>query len=164
MTHGGTAEAVTATAGARPRGYWALQVVGWSVITVLNITAVGTVSPRMITGFVAAGALALAGTHVMVRLMERLPAPGPDTLDVPDAVFMRPTVVAVFDNVGPPRTEVPLDCDQNDVLDVCDILDGTIDDCNGSGVPDSCETLPDSDGDGIPDDCDLCPFGDDTIV
>jgi anthranilate synthase component I len=35
-----------------------------------------------------------------VRLMERLPDANPDSLDIPDAVFMRPTVVAVFDNVG----------------------------------------------------------------
>ncbi len=34
-----------------------------------------------------------------VRLMERLPDNNPDVLGIPDAVFMRPTVVAVFDNV-----------------------------------------------------------------
>jgi anthranilate synthase component 1 len=32
--------------------------------------------------------------------MEHLPGANPDTLGIPDAVFMRPTVVAVFDNVG----------------------------------------------------------------
>ncbi len=36
----------------------------------------------------------------MVRLMEKLPDDNPDTLGIPDAVFMRPTVTAVFDNVG----------------------------------------------------------------
>jgi anthranilate synthase component 1 len=35
----------------------------------------------------------------MVRLMERLPATKPDTLGLPDAVFMRPTIVAIFDNI-----------------------------------------------------------------
>jgi len=34
-----------------------------------------------------------------VRLMERLPDTNPDRLGTPDAVFMRPTVVAVFDNI-----------------------------------------------------------------
>ena len=34
----------------------------------------------------------------MVRLMERLPATKPDVLGIPDAVLMRPTLVAVFDH------------------------------------------------------------------
>ncbi len=34
-----------------------------------------------------------------VRMMERLPDANPDVLDVPDAMFMRPSVVAIFDNV-----------------------------------------------------------------
>ena len=35
----------------------------------------------------------------MVRLMERLPSENPDVLGLPDAVFSRPTLVAVFDRV-----------------------------------------------------------------
>jgi anthranilate synthase component 1 len=35
----------------------------------------------------------------MVRLIERLPAPPPDPLNLPDAVMMRPTITAIFDNV-----------------------------------------------------------------
>jgi anthranilate synthase component 1 len=35
----------------------------------------------------------------MVRLMERLPAANPDRLGIPDAVFVRPTVMAIFDNI-----------------------------------------------------------------
>ncbi len=35
----------------------------------------------------------------MVRLMERLPAANPDPLGIPDAVFVRPTVMAIFDNI-----------------------------------------------------------------
>jgi len=35
----------------------------------------------------------------MVRLMERLPAKNPDVIGIPDAVLMRPTLVAVFDHV-----------------------------------------------------------------
>jgi len=35
----------------------------------------------------------------MVRLMERLPATKPDVLGIPDAMLMRPTMVAVFDHV-----------------------------------------------------------------
>lgn len=34
-----------------------------------------------------------------VRLMERLPDSNPDTLGVPDGMFLRPTVIAVFDNI-----------------------------------------------------------------
>ena len=34
-----------------------------------------------------------------VRLMERLPEPNPDPLDLPDGVFVRPTVMAIFDSV-----------------------------------------------------------------
>lgn len=34
-----------------------------------------------------------------VRLMEKLPAENPASLDVPDGLFMRPTIVAVFDRV-----------------------------------------------------------------
>ena len=34
-----------------------------------------------------------------VRLMERLPKPNPDPLGLPDGVFLRPTVMAIFDSV-----------------------------------------------------------------
>ncbi len=67
------------------------------------------------------------------------------------------------------------DCNENGVLDECDIADMTVDDCNANGIPDECETVPtddcDNDGetdlcaiangaadcnaDGIPDDCQL---------
>lgn len=35
----------------------------------------------------------------MVRLMERLPDANPDRLGVPDGMFLRPTVICVFDNI-----------------------------------------------------------------
>lgn len=35
----------------------------------------------------------------MVRLMERLPDSNPDPLNVPDAILLRPSIVAVFDSV-----------------------------------------------------------------
>src|SRR5919112_4979663 len=41
----------------------------------------------------------------MVRLMERLPEPNPDALDVPDAILIRPSLMVVFDAV---RDEVSL--------------------------------------------------------
>src|SRR5689334_2515456 len=37
--------------------------------------------------------------HDMVRLMERLPATKPDPLGLPDAILVRPTVIAIFDAV-----------------------------------------------------------------
>ncbi len=38
-------------------------------------------------------------TYDMVRQMERLPDANPDTLGIPDAVFVRPTVMAIFDTI-----------------------------------------------------------------
>ncbi len=35
----------------------------------------------------------------MARLMERLPSPNPDPLGLPDGVFLRPTVMVIFDSV-----------------------------------------------------------------
>ena len=46
----------------------------------------------------AAGLFGFMG-YDMVRLMERLPAANPDRTGIPDAVFTRPTVVAIFDNI-----------------------------------------------------------------
>jgi anthranilate synthase component 1 len=48
---------------------------------------------------IAAGLFGYMG-YDAVRLMERLPDANPDTLGIPDAVFMRPTAVAVFDNIA----------------------------------------------------------------
>ncbi|MGH6933353.1 MAG: anthranilate synthase component I [Dongiaceae bacterium] len=47
----------------------------------------------------AAGLFGYMG-YDMVRQMERLPDKNPDILQVPDAILLRPTVVAIFDNVG----------------------------------------------------------------
>jgi anthranilate synthase component 1 len=46
----------------------------------------------------AAGLVGYLG-YDMVRLMENLPDENPDVLGVPDGLFLRPTVIAVFDNV-----------------------------------------------------------------
>jgi anthranilate synthase component 1 len=47
---------------------------------------------------IAAGIFGFLG-YDMVRQIERLPAKNPDVLGVPEAVMMRPTLVAVFDHV-----------------------------------------------------------------
>jgi anthranilate synthase component 1 len=47
---------------------------------------------------VAAGLFGYLG-YDMIRLVERLPAVNPDPLGVPDAVLMRPSVIAVLDGV-----------------------------------------------------------------
>ncbi len=52
----------------------------------------------------AAGLFGYFG-YDMVRLVERLPAPNPDPLGLPDALLLRPTVVAILDNA---RDEVTL--------------------------------------------------------
>ncbi len=46
----------------------------------------------------AAGVFGYLG-YDMVRLMEDLPAPGPDPIGIPDAILVRPTLVMVFDAV-----------------------------------------------------------------
>ncbi len=45
-------------------------------------------------------------SYDMVRLMERLPDTNPDVIGIPDAIFIRPTVTAVFDNVADKITVV----------------------------------------------------------
>ncbi len=47
---------------------------------------------------IAAGVIGYLG-HDTVRLIERLPDQPPDSLGVPDGMFVRPTVMVVFDNV-----------------------------------------------------------------
>ena len=47
---------------------------------------------------IAAGLFGYLG-YDMVRQMERLPATNPDVLGIPEAVLIRPTLVAVFDHV-----------------------------------------------------------------
>ncbi len=47
---------------------------------------------------IAAGLFGFLG-YDMVRQMERLPATNPDVLGIPEAVMIRPTLVAVFDHV-----------------------------------------------------------------
>ncbi|HUQ35376.1 MAG TPA: anthranilate synthase component I [Aestuariivirga sp.] len=46
----------------------------------------------------AAGIFGYIG-YDMVRLMEDLPEPNPDTLNLPDGMMIRPTVMAIFDSV-----------------------------------------------------------------
>jgi anthranilate synthase component 1 len=66
----------------------------------------------------AAGLVGYLG-YDMVRLVERLPLHNPDRLGVPDAVLLRPSIVAVFDNltaritiVTPVRPDSALAADQ----------------------------------------------------
>jgi anthranilate synthase component 1 len=47
---------------------------------------------------IAAGVIGYLG-HDTVRLIERLPDQPPDALGVPDGMFVRPTIMVVFDNV-----------------------------------------------------------------
>ena len=45
-------------------------------------------------------------SYDMVRLMEHLPDANPDVIGIPDAIFIRPRVTAVFDNVADKMTIV----------------------------------------------------------
>src|SRR6185312_3756431 len=38
--------------------------------------------------------------YSMVGLIERLPDGNPDTLDIPDGIFLRPTAICIFDNIA----------------------------------------------------------------
>jgi anthranilate synthase component I len=53
----------------------------------------------------AAGLFGYMG-YGMVGLVERLPDQNPDTLGIPDGLFIRPTVVAIFDNIADTITVV----------------------------------------------------------
>ena len=53
----------------------------------------------------------------------------------------------------PPITAGNLDCNENGVLDACDVAAGTSTDCSGNGTPDECE--PDCNSNGVADACDL---------
>jgi anthranilate synthase component 1 len=53
----------------------------------------------------AAGLVGYMG-YDTIRLVERLPDNNPDTLGIPDGVFMRPTILAIFDNVNDSVTVV----------------------------------------------------------
>jgi anthranilate synthase component 1 len=46
----------------------------------------------------AAGLFGYLG-YDMIRLVERLPEPNPDPLELPDAVLLRPSIVAIVDNI-----------------------------------------------------------------
>jgi len=53
----------------------------------------------------SAGLIGYMG-YDMVRLVERLPDENPDIIGVPDGIFMRPTIMAMFDNVNGTLTAV----------------------------------------------------------
>jgi anthranilate synthase component 1 len=76
----------------------------------------------------------------MVRLIERLGPPPPDTLGLPDAVLIRPTITAVFDNVRDEITVVTPVWPQSGLdaraayARACERLNDAIDDMN-RGIP-----------------------------
>ena len=55
----------------------------------------------------AAGVFGYMG-YDMVRVMEDLPEPNPDTLGLPDSMMIRPTVMAIFDSVRDDGSGSPL--------------------------------------------------------
>ncbi len=78
--------------GFEPHGEGALDSLR-AVIAESRIDAIPPNLPPM-----AAGLFGYMG-YDMVRLMERLPDENPDTLGVPDGMFIRPTVIAIFDTI-----------------------------------------------------------------
>ncbi|WP_207478797.1 anthranilate synthase component I [Arenibaculum pallidiluteum] len=70
----------------------------------------------------AAGLFGYLG-YDMIRLIERLPDDNPDPMDVPDAILIRPTIIAVFDGirnlvtlVTPVRPQAELSAEQAYIL------------------------------------------------
>jgi formylglycine-generating enzyme required for sulfatase activity len=63
-----------------------------------------------------------------------------------------------FSEVTATFTEFP-DCDDNGVLDYCEIASGVAEDCNANGIPDSCDIAAvrdqDCNGNGRPDKCEV---------
>lgn len=55
------------------------------------------------------------------------------------------------------------DCNDNGLVDSCEVALVETPDCNGNGIPDSCDiaggTSPDCNGNGIPDECEVPPLG-----
>lgn len=97
-----------------------------------------------------------------------------DALDLTDLSKHPPTPAGYIEGEGIAPWTIRLrahlsDCDASDRLDSCEILDGTLIDTSGDGVPDVCEgTSSDLDGDGIVNESDLalllaawgpCPIG-----
>ncbi len=60
-------------------------------------------------------------------------------------------------DVGADETGYGHDCDENGVVDTCDIVAGTHDDCNANGIPDPCDLATgeaeDTDDNGVLDEC-----------
>ena len=81
----------------------------------------------------------------MVRLIERLGDPPPDTLGLPDAILVRPTITAIFDNVrdeitlvSPVWPQTGLDA-RAAYAQACERLNATIDSLR-RGIPASPDT------------------------
>jgi anthranilate synthase component 1 len=83
----------------------------------------------------------------MVRLIERLGEPPPDTLGLPDAILVRPTVTAIFDNVRDEITLVTPVWPQTGLdagaayARACERLTDTVDSIR-HGIPASSSTAP----------------------
>lgn len=84
-------------------------------------------------------------------------APDGRLLIVTDYDADRIYVLARCDATGQPE----VDCNGNNVYDLCEVAQGSVLDCNHNGVPDDCDLASgasdDCNLDGIPDDCPVCP-------
>src|SRR5262249_32869699 len=67
-----------------------------------------------------------------------------------------------FISVKVEYTQPAGDCNNNSILDACEIFNNTVTDCNANGVPDPCDVtngvLSDLDSNNIPDECDCNLF------
>ncbi|KQT53371.1 anthranilate synthase [Methylobacterium sp. Leaf456] len=76
-----------------------------SLRALISESAIGDEPDGAILPPMAAGLFGYLG-YDMVRAMERLPEPNPDPLGVPDAIFVRPRTMVVFDAVADALTVV----------------------------------------------------------
>jgi predicted outer membrane repeat protein len=68
-------------------------------------------------------------------------------------------LIAAGGNFSIAVTRSSADCDNNSVIDTCELLSGAAADCNGNGLIDACDisggSVADCDGDGIPNSCEI---------
>jgi hypothetical protein len=109
-----------------------------------------------------AGAMTAGGT-MRCRLASQpftFVGPGTYTAESPDLLIagnVWPRVDCNHDGIPDNAQLIGNDCNNNSVLDACEIISGAVGDCNANGVPDACDiasaTSLDCNGNGVPDEC-----------
>jgi len=97
----------------------------------------------------SAGDYSLAAGSPCIDAGDREGGPLPGAQDV----LGEPRVQQCRVDMGAIESSYFADCDSNGASDSCDIIGGSVSDCNDDGIPDGCES--DCNNSGKPDDCDV---------